>query len=215
MFRRVASRCIIVAFSSLKGPGGRDISGRLAIMADTEKRSFELKEWFNDGSYRVIARGLLAIAPAFKTRRFLELSLEGLENRSLMQRMRQTSVAIEASLPGTFRRKVEVLRELAPRIEHGFVAIFLSDFVAQFGLDDPKFSLNALRYFTRFGSAEFAVRPFIVRDQKATLAAMLDWTEMSTFADWRAKAVVRVCHGACDCRVSFGIRRPLHPSSMR
>jgi len=69
-----------------------------------------------------------------------------------------------------------VLRELAPKIEHGFVSIFLSDFVAQYGLNDPEFSLKALRGFTRFGSAEFAVRPFLVQDQEGTLAEMTRWT---------------------------------------
>jgi 3-methyladenine DNA glycosylase AlkC len=146
-------------------------------MADTDTPTFELKGWFNAERYRAIARELSKITRSFSTKRFLKVTLEGLENRTLMQRLRQTSVAVEASLPGTFRNKVDLLRELAPRIEHGFVAIFLSDFVAQYGLNDPTFSLGALRDFTRFGSSEFAVRPFLVRDQKSTLSVMLSWTQ--------------------------------------
>lgn len=169
-------------------------------MADTEAHSFELKGWFNGERYRAIANELSLIAPVFKAKRFLRLTLEGLEDRSLMQRLRQTSIAIEASLAGSFRSKVEVLRELAPRIEHGFVAIFLSDFVAQYGLDDPKFSLNALRDFTRFGSAEFAIRPFLVRDQEATLAAMLAWTKD------RDEHVRRLASEGCRPRLPWGLR---------
>jgi 3-methyladenine DNA glycosylase AlkC len=101
-----------------------------------------------------VARDLSAIDPGFDRKRFLKLTVEGLESRSLMQRLRQATVAIEACLPGILSRKVGVLRELAPKIEHGFVSIFLSDFVAQYGLNDPEFSLKALRDFTRFGSAE-------------------------------------------------------------
>jgi 3-methyladenine DNA glycosylase AlkC len=119
-------------------------------MPDIEAPSFELKDWFNSERYQSIAKKLAAINPKF-----------------------------EASLPVSFRVKVKVLRELAPQIEHNFVAIFLSDFVARYGLDDPVFSLNALRDFTRVGSAEFAVRHFLVRDLEATLATMQVWTRDS------------------------------------
>lgn len=169
-------------------------------MSDSETPPFELKQWFNRERYRSIAKELSLLAPAFKTKHFLELTSKGLEDRSLMQRLRQTSVAIDAALPGSFRGKVEVLRELAPRIEHGFVAIFLSDFVAQYGLGDPKFSLNALREFTRFGSAEFAIRPFIVQDQKTTLATMLAWTRD------RDEHVRRLASEGCRPRLPWGLR---------
>lgn len=135
-----------------------------------------LKDWFNEARYRAIAGELSALAAGFDRKRFLKLTLDGLEARSLMQRLRQATVAVEASLPGSFRSKVGVLRKLAPQIQHGFIGIFLSDFVAQYGLEDPEFSLKALREFTRFGSAEFAVRPFLVQDQEKTLAEMLRWT---------------------------------------
>ena len=92
-----------------------------------------------------------------------------------MQRLHQCAVAVDTALPGSFREKVEVLHSLAPKIEHGFVAIFLSDFVASFGLHDFDFSLEALRSFTKHGSAEFAVRPFLIADQKRTLKTMRRW----------------------------------------
>src|SRR5688500_2327287 len=105
-------------------------------MAETNTTSFELKDWFNADRYRGIAAQLSDISPAFSRKRFLDVTLKGLECRTLMQRLRQTSLAVEASLPGTFQSKVENLRELAPRLEHSFIAIFLCDFVAQYGLHD-------------------------------------------------------------------------------
>lgn len=169
-------------------------------MAETETPAFELKGWFNRDRYRSLADELSAIAPAFNAKRFVELTSNGLEERSLMQRLRQTTLAIEGSLAGSFQSKVDVLRELAPRIEHSFVAVFLSDFVAQYGLDDPKFSLGALRDFTRFGSAEFAVRPFLVRDQKATLAVMGKWTQD------RDEHVRRLASEGSRPRLPWGLR---------
>ena len=68
-----------------------------------------------------------------------------------------------------------ILERLAPRLDHRFVSLILPDYVALYGLDDPARSLDALRFFTTFGSAEFAIRPFLRRDLTGTLATMERW----------------------------------------
>ena len=137
----------------------------------------QLKDWFDEARYRAIARELGRIEPRLDAKGFLKLVNDDLESRSLMQRLHQSAVAAETALPGSYRQKVAVLQKLAPKIGHEFVAIFLCDFVATFGLEDFDFSMEALRFFTCFGSAEFAVRPFIAADQKAALKTMLRWTK--------------------------------------
>lgn len=135
----------------------------------------QLKDWFNETRYRALARDLSAIAPKFDSKAFLKLVLDGLEQRSLMQRLRQCAVAVEKALPGSFQQQVRVLQKMAPKVRHEFVAIFLCDFVAVFGRADFDFSMEALRFFTVFGSAEFAVRPFILADQERALKTLLKW----------------------------------------
>lgn len=136
----------------------------------------QLKDWFDEARYRTLGELFHSASPHFDTNRFLESTLEGLPPRSLMQRLHQTSLAFDSALPGTFRQKVATLKKVAPQVGHNFIGIFLSDYVATFGLDQPDFSLEALRHFTRFGSAEFAVRPFIQRDLDRTLHTMHAWT---------------------------------------
>ena len=136
----------------------------------------QLKEWFDADRHRAIAKELANIAPKFRTDDFMQSVLDGLAGRSLMERVHQCAVAVDAALPGTYQQKVRALQKLAPRIGHEFVTIFLGDFVATFGLDDFDFSMEALRFFTVFGSAEFAVRPFIVADQKRALQTLHAWT---------------------------------------
>ena len=51
----------------------------------------------------------------------------------------------------------------------------LPDFVEVYGLDDWEASILALEGFTQQVSAEFAIRPFIVRYPERTLAQMLNW----------------------------------------
>lgn len=139
--------------------------------------STAFKDWFNAALYRRIANDLRELSPAFDRKCFLNLTLEGLEARELMDRLRQTAIAFESAHPGKYAEKLEVLRRLAPRIGHNFVAIWLCEFVARYGLHAPADSLDALRTFTRYGSAEFAVRPFLQRDLHGTLAVMRRWAE--------------------------------------
>jgi 3-methyladenine DNA glycosylase AlkC len=135
-----------------------------------------LKDWFDAARYRKIAKDLAQLAPDFRTKHFLELTLDGLENRSLLQRVRRTTEAIHASLPRDFESALPVLREVAPRFQHNFVAIVLPDFVALYGQEHFTASMDALAYFTRFGSSEFAVRAFLQRDLPRTLAVMERWS---------------------------------------
>lgn len=142
-----------------------------------EKKTAEpFKHWFNAELYRQLADTLADLAPRFDRKRFLALCLEGLDERELMDRLRQTAIAFDASLPGTYRDKLEVALAFAPRIPRGFVTLSLCDFVARHGLNDFDRSLEALRFLTSFGSAEFAVRPFILKDPDRALATLLTWT---------------------------------------
>lgn len=137
--------------------------------------SSQLKDMFNAARYRSLASELSALSSSFNAPAFLDHTLTGLASRELMDRMRRTSTGVALALPLAYREQLAVLRALAPRIDRGFIGIFLSDFVAQHGLDDVPASLAALPFFTRFGSAEFAIRPFLLRDLDATLAVMRTW----------------------------------------
>lgn len=144
-------------------------------MPAKKKPVVPFKNWFNEELYRRVAQELAAIEPRFDQKKFLALTLDGLDGRELMARLRQTAIAADAALPGTYRQKLAVLSKLAPQINHGFVAISTCDFVARHGLDDFDHSLEALRFLTSFGSAEFAVRPFIQRDPIRALKIMQKW----------------------------------------
>ena len=133
------------------------------------------KHWFDAARYKQIAKELAAIEPRFDQKKFLRLTLNGLDQRELMDRLRQIAIAAEAALPGTYRDKLAVLCLATPRIKHGFVTVSFGDFVARHGLDDFEHSLEALKYLTPFGSAEFAVRPFIQRDPARALAILRTW----------------------------------------
>ncbi len=135
-----------------------------------------LKEIFNRERLNHFAHETADIYPAFDGERFLTLASQGLDELSIMQRLRQIALSFHAVLPGPFEKNIEILWALAPRINHGFASITLSEYVALHGLDHFDFSMQALAYFTRFGSSEFAIRHFLLKDMPRTLEVMQRWS---------------------------------------
>ncbi|MBR2690973.1 MAG: DNA alkylation repair protein [Aquamicrobium sp.] len=136
-----------------------------------------LKEIFDRARLAYFARETAAIAPGFDAERFLSLATNDLDALGIMQRLRQTAVSFQATLPASYGEALEILDALAPRINHGFASIVLPEFVALFGQEHFDLSMRALHNFTRYGSAEFAIRHFLARDFERTLAVMVGWAE--------------------------------------
>ena len=150
-------------------------SNKITItMPDTENTA--LKEIFNERRFRDMGLDVKAVYPPFDTRRFLKISLAGLDDLTLMQRLRRMTQALHATLPVDYAQALEVLRALAQRIEKGFATLVLPDYVGQYGLDDFDVSMDALKSFTALGSSEFAVREFLRKDLKRALAIMKVWS---------------------------------------
>lgn len=135
-----------------------------------------LKDWFNVARYRQIASFLADAHPRFDLKRFMAVATAGLDELTLIQRVRRATEACHATLPSEFPQAVAVLKRIAPRVQHGFVGIFLPDFVGQHGHRHFEDSMEALKFFTPFSSAEFAIREFLKRDLTRTLAVMEIWS---------------------------------------
>ena len=136
-----------------------------------------LKDLFDEACYRQTAAQLAALHPRFDAVRFLTHALDGLAERELLARLHRTAEAFHLALPVSFTEQLAVLRTHVAQIGHGFVAVWPCTHVATHGIDDPVTALDALKFFTRFGSAEFAIRPFITRNPVATLAVMRRWAD--------------------------------------
>lgn len=134
-----------------------------------------LKEIFNNARLEHIASEMRAVYPAFDTKAFLNMANDGLAELSVMQRMARVSECLHAVLPLDYEASLEVLRALAPRLNSMFVSMFLPHYVASYGRNHFDVSLDALQYFTRFGSSEFAVRHFLRDDLERTLKVMHGW----------------------------------------
>lgn len=141
-----------------------------------EQSSPALKEIFNAERLQHIATEMTAVYPAFDGKAFLKLAKKDLAELSIMQRLARVSESLHAVLPLDFEASLEVLRALAPRLNSAFVSMCLPHYVATYGADRFELSMDALKYFTAFGSSEFAIRPFLRSDLARSLQRMHDWS---------------------------------------
>lgn len=146
-------------------------------MSSTDTAAPALKEIFNAERLQHIASEMSAVYPAFKAKAFLKHANQGLAELSVMQRMARVSESLHAVLPLDYEDSLEVLRELAPRLNSGFVSMCLPHYVASYGGHAFDTSMQALKYFTTFGSSEFAIRHFLRSDLERALELMHDWTQ--------------------------------------
>ncbi len=142
----------------------------------TDQSAPALKEIFNVERLHHIATEMTAVYPAFDAKGFLQHAKSGLAELSVMQRMARVSESLHAVIPLDYAQTLKLLYALAPRLNSAFVSLFLPHFVASYGRDDFERSMAALKYFTPFGSAEFAIRPFLLQDLQRTLAVMQAWS---------------------------------------
>jgi 3-methyladenine DNA glycosylase AlkC len=125
-----------------------------------------------------------AVHPTFDaaayTRQVFDASWPDLE---LKQRLRHLALTLRAVLPAEWPEALSVVEACAERLvmEYGenmsFEYGFLNDFVEIYGLDDPDRALPALERITRWASAEFAVRPFLLRYPERMYDQMLQWAD--------------------------------------
>lgn len=136
----------------------------------------ELRLMFNPQLFSEIADLMTTIEPAFEAESFLNLATNNLDDLSIMQRMNQTATSLAAALPISYEKQLDACYQLAPLIPKGFISTFLPEFVATQGLEHFDLSMESLHYFTQFGSSEFAVRHFLVKDFERALRYMKQWS---------------------------------------
>ncbi|MBL7857714.1 MAG: hypothetical protein JNM57_08490 [Cyclobacteriaceae bacterium] len=136
-----------------------------------------LKEMFNPAYYAVLAATIQQVYKPFPSEKFLKQAIAPLPQLSLNERMRHTSVVLHACLPEDYRKSISILKECIPLLKPGYTNLVFPDFVSQFGIHDVKISLEALHFFTQFGSSEFAIRTFLKQDIDRTIKTLYEWSE--------------------------------------
>ncbi|MEO6305220.1 MAG: DNA alkylation repair protein [Bacteroidia bacterium] len=136
-----------------------------------------LKEMFNKQFYQHFASEFNKADKTFNATAFVKEMLTGIEPLSLNERMRKTSLTLKKYLPPDYKKSIAIMRKVIPHTRGGYTNLVFPDFVGLYGHDDITTSLEALKYFTTFGSSEFAIREFLKRDFKTTIKVMQAWAK--------------------------------------
>lgn len=100
----------------------------------------------------------------------------------LKQRTRRVATALHICLPEEYPDAANVIVKISQLLrenkdnEQSYPFIFLPDYIALYGLDYHSISMKAIEETTKLVSAEFAIRPFIMRYPEETMKQMLLWT---------------------------------------
>ena len=140
---------------------------------------------------RAAAPALQRAWPAFDGERFAALATDGLETLELKARAMHVCAALEATLPANFAAAADVIEAaLAPAEPadadaptndptgglRGWILWPVGEYIARHGQEQPQRALAALHALTQRFTAEFAIRPFIVRHPALVFATLRRWT---------------------------------------
>lgn len=129
--------------------------------------------FFTPDFVKSLSNEIKKVYPEFQNKKFLSSVLdEQFIPMELKERMRKISLSLGKFLPNNYKDALEILYKVAPLFP-GFNNMIFPDYVECFGLNDKINSYKALKFFTPFGSSEFAVRPFIKKYPEETLNYLL------------------------------------------
>lgn len=139
-----------------------------------------IKDIYNKVFYEKLALSLEKVVPNFHTEKFMEAILpNAFYNMEWKERVKHTTKVLHDFMPNNFAESAMLLSEIVRQLradgfgEQGLVFMFLPDYVATYGLDDFENAVKALESLTQFISAEFAVRPFLLKYGNQMMAEML------------------------------------------
>jgi 3-methyladenine DNA glycosylase AlkC len=161
-----------------------------------------LKNLYNKQFINRLGNDISKHYPAFDKKTFSHhVFSNNWESKELKQRMRHIAECLHKHLPGNYKKAIAILKPVASRFS-GFEYMFFQDYVECYGLDDIKTSMPALEHFTQYASAEFAVRTFILQDEKAMMKQMLNWAKSENHH------VRRLASEGCRPRLPWAISLP-------
>lgn len=134
------------------------------------------KNLLNPAVVRDIGARIEARLPAFPRRRFQRIALDGLDTLEMKARAMQIASALEATLPAAFPDSADAIEGAIRDGLAGWALWPVGEFVARRGLDTPERALAVLHALTQRFTAEWAIRPFIVRHPALVFETLQRWT---------------------------------------
>ena len=140
------------------------------------------KDLFNADSLREFGEDFQAVYPEFPVGTFVTATMDNnWDELELKGRWQQVTNVLASYLPEDFAEALAILDKVVANYS-GWDSVYgmvFPYFVESFGQDAASWdiSMAAMENYTQHASAEFAVRPFIINDERRMMAQMYAWSK--------------------------------------
>lgn len=139
--------------------------------------------YYNYNTIHELAMCINAVYSTFRADDFIaNIMDETWDVLGLKARMRRITINLGKYLPHDYEHALGILDKAIADYPVGIVdsgLLYFPDFVEVYGQDERHWNLSiaALERYTKYSTAEFAVRPFIIKHEARMMAQMTAWTE--------------------------------------
>lgn len=165
---------------------------RIPVAPNSMQKGIPLKNLLGLEAIDCLAHNILLVYPQVDTESFCRDASNGLEPLGILERGKKLARTLRLYLPRKYATAIEIiLASLTPpltRTDTLGLAVFFYlphvSFIAEYGWEfeendghDPFLvSMRAQYELTKRFSAEFSMRPFLIKQQERTLSQLLEWT---------------------------------------
>ena len=141
------------------------------------------EKYYNYNTIQELALHIKAVYPIFQSDDFVnDIIDETWDSLELKARMRKITIHLGQYLPAGYEQALAILDKVIARYPIGNVdsgLIYFPDFVEVYGQDECHWDLSmaAIERYTPYSTAEFAVRPFIIKHEERMMQQMAAWAE--------------------------------------
>ncbi|MDR3333204.1 MAG: hypothetical protein LBT08_11310 [Synergistaceae bacterium] len=164
-----------------------------------------LKDIYDADFLRQFGNKIQAVYKPFDVAAFIGMAIEDIwDSMTLKARVRKITETLGMLLPDCYNEALAILVGIADECA-GFPYVVFPDFVAVYGQNagDWEKSMDALELFTQKYSAEFAIRPFLLKEPERVIERMKIW------AKHPSEHVRRFSSEGCRPRLPWGEALPM------
>ncbi len=143
-----------------------------------------LKNYYNDAFFDLFAVALAKTVPTFNKKKFIAaIYSPEWKHFELKDRMHHICRVLHTILPADFPKAIRTIKQTIKKLrnidrgEFNFLYMFLPEYVEVYGIENFDESMKAFEFITVFSSAEFAVRPFLIKYPDKMMKQMLVWSK--------------------------------------
>jgi len=101
---------------------------------------------------------------------------DNFKNLELKERIKALAHGLKIYLPDKYSQAIDIIKKTAPHTG-SFENWALMAYIEFFGLDHFEISVPAMRDLTCYSSAEFAIRPYMIKYTDQMMSFLTEWTE--------------------------------------